>query len=191
MKHSALVVAALVAGFAGGLLGSLVIQRREAGPVGIIRARRFELVSQEGKVISFWGIDKGQNAVLAFGSYWPGPPPPGRPRWLNPDNPEEQRLAIGVVDDLPFMHQSGADGKTRVRLYLSLDGKPMLLMEDETGPRLSLGIVQSDAPSPEDNDWALIFNPERAVIGMITRKENGQMYVRGTFDVHRESVKYP
>jgi hypothetical protein len=78
-----------------------------------------------------------------------------------------------------------------VRMLLSTDGKPFLLMEDETGPRVSLGIEQSDTPGPDDNDWTLTFYPERARIGMFTEKVGGQKYVRGVFLVNKDKVKYP
>jgi hypothetical protein len=70
-------------------------------------------------------------------------------------------------------------------------GKPVLLMEDETGPRVLLGVEQSDTPGPGDNDWSLAFGPERARIGMYTEKHGGQTYVRGSFAVHKDKVKYP
>jgi hypothetical protein len=107
-------------------------------------------------------------------------------------DPETQRATIGVIDDDPFLYLTAADGKTRVRLYLSDYGKPILLMEDETGPRLSLGIEQSDTPGPQDNDWTLDFGPDsRARIGVYAEKEKGQRYVRGIFAVQREKMKYP
>jgi len=52
-------------------------------------------------------------------------------------------------------------------------------------------VEQSDTPGPQDNDWSLVFNPERARIGMYTEKSGGQTYVRGAFVVHHDKVKYP
>jgi hypothetical protein len=49
----------------------------------------------------------------------------------------------------------------------------------------------SDTPGPQDNDWSLAFYPERARIGMYTEKVGGQTYVRGSFAVHEDRVKYP
>lgn len=196
MKQSLLVVAALLAGFAGGVLGTqMVLARHDKGPAQSIRARGFELVNESGQTISYWGVDKAGNAVLAFASHWPvasgGPnDPTGRPPQPL-DNPDNQRTAIGVIDDSPFLMLRGPDGKTRVRLYLSMYAKPFLLMEDETGPRLLLGVQQSDTPGPQDNDWALDFGPSRAHIGMHTEVVDGQTYVRGNFRVQQDRVKYP
>ena len=196
MRQVFLVGAALFAGFVGGILGTGVMHTREQShPDRVVRARSFELMNEAGQAISFWGVDNAGNAVLAFGSNWPETPgggsaPPGRthPRL---DDRHNQRAAIGVIDDIPFLHLTGADGKTRVRLYLSDYGKPFLLMEDETGPRVALGVDQSDTPGPDDNDWALTFYPERVWLGMKAEKDGGQMYVRGGFSVDKGRAKYP
>ncbi len=201
VKQTILVVAALAAGFVGGIASTFALRgytqpRQEQ----VLRARSFELVDDAGRVISYWGVDDGHNVVLAFGSR-PGtllaegaPRPVHAPHGLH--NPENQLSAIGLLgNDSPFLKQRGADGKTRVRLYLSDYAKPFLLMEDETGPRVSLGINQSDTPGPNDNNWALVFGSDQedeiAQIGMATEKVGGTTNVRGTFLVHRERVKYP
>ena len=114
---------------------------------------------------------------------------PGHPP-LKLDDPHNQRAAIGVTDDSPFLEFRGANGETRARLDLSIYGKPALLMRDETGPRVLLGIDQSDTPGPQDNDWALSFYPERVWLGMHTFKEQGQTYVQGGFSVNRDKLKY-
>lgn len=196
MKQILTIVAALLAGFVGGILGTRVAPaRHEGSPEQIVRARSFELVNKSGQAISYWGVDKGDNAVLAFASHWPatsgGPHDPSGPPPQPLDNPRNQRMAIGVIDDSPFLIVRGADGKTRVRLLLSMYGKPVLLMEDETGPRVLLGVEQSDTPGPRDNDWSLAFFPERARIGMYTEKLGGQTYIRGSFGVRRDRAKYP
>jgi hypothetical protein len=194
MKQAFLVMAALLAGFIGGILGERVARtRQQPHTEQLVRARSFELVDETGKTISYWGIDKGNNAVLAFGSHWPLPPPAGvggqYPVGL--DDPHNQRAAIGVIDDGPFLFMRGADGKTRVRMYLSIDGKPILMMEDENSWRVALGIDQSDTPGPQDNDWALQFYPERVWLGMHTFKEGGQTVVQGGYSVNRDKLKYP
>lgn len=193
MKLSLVIVVALVAGLAGGAMGALWTRAGAQDPQQVLRARSFELVDNAGRVISFWGVDRGDNAVLAFGSRGLAPGgahPQGVPADL--ENPDNQLTMIGLQGaDSPMMKMSGADGGTRVRMYLSTNGKPLLLMEDETGPRVSLGIEQSDTPGPNDNDWALAFFPERARIGMFTETEGGQKYVRGVFLLNRDKVKYP
>jgi len=197
MKQASLVAAALLAGFVGGVVGGRATRSgSQPLPEQVIRARTFELVGKTGQVISYWGIDKGDNVVLAFGSRpgtvlaegaaRPGHIPPGL------DNPENQLSAIGLLaNDSPFVKFRGADGKTRVRLYLNDWAKPTLLMEDETGPRVALGIEQSDTPGPQDNDWVLSFGPGRARIGMYSEKEAGKTVVRGIFSIKRDKVMYP
>jgi hypothetical protein len=187
----------LIAGFVGGILGTLVFRPSgQPGPANVVRARSFELLNEAGQAISYWGSDDGQNVVLAFGSR-PGTVlaegaarPVKAPHGQH--NPENQLAAIGLLaNDSPFLQMRGEDGKTRVRLLLSDYAKPTLLMEDETGPRVSLGIEQSDTPGPSDNDWTLAFYPERARIGMFTEKLAGKTYVRGIFLLDRNEVKYP
>jgi hypothetical protein len=190
MKQIPMIAAALVAGFVGGILGARLAR---TGDQPVVRARNFELVDASGQAIAFWGVDKGQNAVLAFGSR--GLASGGvRPANVLPglEEPGNQLAAFGLQgNDSPLLKMSGVDGKTRARLYLSADGKPFFLLEDETGPRVSLGIEQSDTPGPDDNDWTLAFYPERARIGMFTEKQGGQKYIRGVFLVNRDKVKYP
>ncbi len=101
--------------------------------------------------------------------------------------------AVGLLaNDSPFLDMRGADGRTRVRMYLSDYAKPFLLMEDETGPMISLGVEQSDTPGPDDKNWILDFGPDsRARMGMYTEKEGRQTYVRGIFSVKEDKVKYP
>lgn len=57
-----------MAGFFGGILSSRVMPIREHTGREVIRARSFELVNETGEVISLWGVDQGQNAILAFAS---------------------------------------------------------------------------------------------------------------------------
>src|SRR5580704_15102974 len=65
MKQIPMIAAALVAGFVGGILGARLAR---TGDQPVVRARNFELVDASGQAIAFWGVDKGQNEVLAFGS---------------------------------------------------------------------------------------------------------------------------
>lgn len=198
MKRTVPILAALLAGFVGGVFGTFLIRAHDqAYPERVIRARSFELVDDAGRVISYWGIDKGQNVVLAFGSR-PGTRlmegaarPVHAPFGLY--NPHNQLAAIGLLaNDSPSLTLRGADGKIRATLYLSDWAKPGLIMEDETGPRVGLGVEQSDTPGPQDNDWTLDFSPDsRARIGMYSEKVGGQRYVRGIFSVREDRVKYP
>lgn len=196
MKRILLVAAVLLAAFAGGIFGSLVMRtREEERSEQVIRGHRFELTDDSGRVVSFWGIDNGQNAVLAFGSHRPrtqqGGGAAGNHSPSRLDDPSNQRAAIGVIDDSPFVNLRGPNGETLARLDLSIYGKPALWMADETGPRMHLGVEGSDTPGPQDNDWSLAFYPERARIGMYTEKAGGETYVRGSFAVHEDRLKYP
>jgi hypothetical protein len=56
-------------------------------------------------------------------------------------NPNNQLAVFGLQnDDSPLLKMSGADGSSRVRMYLRSDGKPMLIMGDESGSQAALGI---------------------------------------------------
>jgi hypothetical protein len=194
MKNVFLIVAALVAGFLGGVLGTRLTRAgEESRTERTVRARSFELMDENGRVVSFWGVDKRKQTVLAFRSRRsvPSEGPEGSPRSPGLDDPLNQGTAIGMIEDSPFLKFRVADGTTRMRLYLTPWHKPILIMEDETGPRVGLGINQSDTPSTDDNDWALRFDPERSSIGMFSRQEGGQKYVRGFFSLSKDKVKYP
>lgn len=187
------ILGALAAGFVGGVVGARVAGTGERDPRAVVRARSFELVNETGQTISFWGVDNIQHAVLAFGSRGlvvDRAHPSGMPAELR--NPDNQLTAFGLQgNDSPILKMSAADGKRRVSLLLSQDGKPVLTMNDETGPRVSLGIEQSDTPGPQDNNWSLLFAPEMARIGMGIEERGGETYLRGVFFVSRDRVKYP
>lgn len=194
MKISLILVAALTAGFIGGVLGVRMAPPGDRGrAVSEIRARAFELVDGDGKVISYWGVDKGGDAVLAFSSHWSVPPPGGGTGHANHGltDPEDQRLSIGVIDDSPFLFFTGPDRKRRMSLSLNIFQKPILWMGDETGGRLFLGIQQSDTPGPQDNDWALDFEPNMARIGMFNEQEGRQTYLRGFLFISKDKVTFP
>ena len=196
MKQVVFIVAALLAGFVGGVVGASVMRIQEQSrPERLLRAHGFQLVDEAGRAVSYWGLDKDHNPALAFGVHWPrGPAPGGAPSQapLALDDPDNQLAAIGVVGDDPFLCFRAPDGKTRVRLYLGMFKKPVLLMEDETGPRMSLGVQGSDTPGPQDNNWGLEFIPDRAGLGMFASKLEGQTYVQGYFYVKQgDPVKYP
>ncbi len=194
MKQVLLIVVAASVGFAGGIVGARMFPSQTGQtPARVLRAHSFELVNDSGQVVSFWGIDKGKQVVLAFGNSHqktdvkdPIPPEEGL------DEPSHQRTAIGLLGDgSPFLALQARDGKPRERLSLTEYDKPILLMDDETGVRVSLGLAQSDTPGPRDNDWSLDFYPRRASIGMYNIHEGDQVYVRGFVSVHKDNVKYP
>jgi hypothetical protein len=68
MKPLIVVVTALFAGFAGGVVGTLAVRPREQPRIEqVVRARSFELVDKNGSALSYWGVDKQDNVVqVAF-----------------------------------------------------------------------------------------------------------------------------
>ncbi|MCC6366901.1 MAG: hypothetical protein IT165_25550 [Bryobacterales bacterium] len=191
MSKATVILAALIGGFLGGLLSGPLARRNGEEPRPVVRARSFELVDKDGRVISFWGVDGGENVVLAFGSRGLAQ---GGTRGHSPlglSNPENQLTAIGLLgEDSPMLKMRGTDGKPRVRLLLNTDGKPVLTMEED-GLGLSLGVEQSDTPGPEDNNWSLVFSRERARIGMGVARMGRQRMVRGVLFVNPTAVRYP
>ena len=192
MKQIVVILGALIAGFVGGVFGTLATRTRESPiPIQSIRARRFELVNERGQVISFWGAGENDGVILAFGKRPSAEGNAADSTLASLVDSVNQLQAIGILgDDTPFLRMRALDKKQRLSITLSTDGKPTLLMGDAIGTRLSLGLEHSDTPGPQDNDWSLAFVPDVARIGLHSQKENGQAYVRGVF-VHTEKVKYP
>jgi len=195
MKAAQVALVALSSGFVGGVLGTLTVRAIEPKVAQTVRARSFELVNQAGTAISFWGFDKRSNVVLTFGALpevkrHTGRVPVSGLGTPGLDNPNNQLATIGLNGgDTPFLEFNGADEWPRAKLFLRDDGKPILLMEDDTGPRLSLGLYQSDTPGPEDNDWALVFDDDRARIGMRTEKIEGVRYIHGFLGVDKDKER--
>jgi hypothetical protein len=194
MKNFLLILGALVAGFVGGILGTgTVHSHRQENPEEVVRARRFELMDRGGRAISYWGFDKNDDVALVFGSNWAAGRPNGGPRPGGLDIPDNQRAALGVVDDSAYLIFRGADGKQRVYLALNFFEKPALVMGDETGGRLSLGVQQSDTPGPRDDAWFLEFLPNRAVMGTYSLPKAGKWYVKSLMRANpkEDVVEYP
>ena len=192
MKSTLIITSAIIAGFIGGVTAEVVVHAYEGARVeDVVRAHSFALVDRTGHAISYWGIDNGKNIVLAFGR----PTIEGRTPMSgnsDPKIPADQMEAIGLqANSMPILTMNAGERKPRISMYLSLWGKPVLLMEDDTGPRLALGVDQSDTPGPEDNNWFLTFEPDRARIGMYTEELDGETYVRGGFGIRQDRVKYP
>jgi hypothetical protein len=195
MKQLILILACVMAGAVGGVLAAMAVQARADHRVrDVVRARQFELVDQTGKPISYWGIDKQKQVVLAFGLEHTKQAAVGVSqaaaqglRWY-----PEPRTSIGLLGDgSPFVTLSAADGTSRLRLYLSEHDKPLLLLDDKHGVRVSLGIEEGDTDNPDADDWALDFHPGRARIGMYTVREGEQKYLRGFVTAQKDRVKFP
>ena len=191
MRLTLTIAVALIGGIIGGIGTVLVMHFREGPsvPAQVLRAHSFELMDPSGHIISYWGTDSQGNIMLAFGNRIGRANPSSQ---LDPKDPKDQMTAIGLQKNgLPILEMSALEGQTRLRMYLNPYGKPLLLMEDETGPRISLGVEQSDTPGPQDNDWFLSFYPDRARIGMFTQSVGGRTYVKGGVAIHENNVKYP
>ena len=187
MKQSLLIIAALLAGFLGGVIGT-VLTREDARPRTVVRAHSFELIGDDGRAISFWGVGKDKYAVLAFGSNRTAPMAGGT-RAFDLHDPRNQRASLGVVDDSPFLYFRAPDGEPRMSLSLSTFQKPILWMGDETGGRVWLGVQQSHTAGLQDGTWALNFGPEKARIGMAQVEAGGREYFEGFFFVSKDKVR--
>jgi hypothetical protein len=174
-----------------GAYAYLHLQSAKTEKATIVRASRFELTDGTGRVVAFWGIDRGNNTVLAFlpkggaGDVGPngGLKSPAEPAGFTRQNPNEA-FAVGLMSSqVPFMNLVGKDGNSRALLYLTDQQKPVLHMSDgRTEGRLMLGFVSSDAPSAGDDEWALLFRgPDVAGIGSLKDPANGKY--RGYFSV--------
>jgi hypothetical protein len=191
MRQTSVIIAALFAGFVGGWLGARLSRTAEQNRAQhVVRARSFELVDETGKAISIWGVNRQGHTLLAFLGSETVPGEKGE-HSVGLDNLVNLRAAFGTHGVFPSLTFTGTDGKTRLMLYLGGWDKPLLWMGDETGMRVALGNTVSDTPSAEDNDWALTFEPHRAWIGMYSRPEGGQRYVKGLLSVSKDKVKYP
>ena len=158
--------------------------------VPVIRSSRFELVDRSGRVVAFWGTDRGNNLVLAFlqkGQQG------GRPEEYLPFSQSDftmqdrnEAFAVGMLStQVPFMNLQAKGGSSRALLYLTEYQKPVLVMSDEKFEgRLMLGFSSNDSPSPADDDWALAFRgPDVAGIGSI--KDPVDHKYRGFLSVER------
>jgi hypothetical protein len=197
MKALLGIAMAVIAGFIGGVAGTLAVLHHDQPVVQkSLRAREFELVDENGQVVSIWGIDQYHNPLIAFTPS--GVNKEERPyvgfsgHRLSLDDRESQRVGIGLTGaGDPFFMFLGHDEKPRASLYVNSDGKSNFLLHDENSWRVSLGIRTSDTPGPADNDWGLDFYPERAGLGMASMKRGKQSYVHGNFFVHQDEVPFP
>jgi hypothetical protein len=196
IKTICTLIAALLLGFVGGIIGTLMVLHREKASIQQeVRARRFELVDENREVLSVWGTDHLHNPLLAFAPSGVGKE--DRPgvgylgHNLSLDDADSQRVGIGLTaDGDPFFKFRGHDEKPRASLYVDSNGKPEFTLSDETTWRVALGIRGSDTPGPQDNDWGLDFYPERAGIGMTCVKRGAQTMVHGYSYVHKDDTPF-
>ena len=181
-------------GFIGGYAYSHSQFAQEPRPA-TLRSSRFELIDSTGKVVAFWGTDKGNNSVLAFLQNHPSENSSGLPTRATSQtrftgqNPDEA-FAVGMLSThVPFMNLLASDGTSRALLYLTKEQKPIFNMSDERSEsRLELGFISSDAPAAGDDDWALRFRaPDVAGIGSM-RDPTDHKY-RGYLSVERNPTR--
>jgi hypothetical protein len=188
MRPLYLVSIAFAAGVLGGVLGTQ-ITRWSAEPNGtVVKARQFELIDERGNIVAFWGSDQNSNAVLAFAKSRQS----GQPPSADLKDPKNQRMSVGVLaDGSPLLSFMGNDGQARLRGLLTEYDKPILMLEDAGGPRVSLGIQQSDTHDPADDNWALTFEPEtdKATIGIIKDPISKHLY--GGLWINGSKIKLP
>jgi hypothetical protein len=160
----------------------------QGAQTGAIRARRFELTDERGRTIAVWGTDSQGSAVLAFSK------PRGKDDQaaVDLDDPRNQRASMGVRPwGSPWIGFMGSDAQPRLEISLRQYEKPLLVLGDQSGGRVSLGIDEGDAPGPATDDWSLTFHPEyRAAIGMVKLHGKGQKRLTGFWSINNEPMKF-
>jgi len=143
--HIPTLLLAMGLGFIGGYTANIVGVARQTHASDTLQAKRFELLDDSGARVAFWGSDKeSHEIVLAFAA------------------PDGNKLAALGVNSArrAFMNFNGSDGKRRFTVELADPSeKPSLALSDNTYEgRVTLGFLQTDYPSPSDDDWGLIFS---------------------------------
>jgi hypothetical protein len=162
-----------------GAWGYVYFQGQPNSENRTVRATRFELTDHEGRVLATLDKDANGDTVLSFLT-----------------EQSSQRETKGRVASFgasrkgdPFIRFAGIDGRARLLMHLIQQDKPVLLMSDGAFEgRLLLGFVTADAPSPKDDDWALLFKgPSVAGIGSIKNPSSGrhQGFVFGALRSHQ------
>ncbi len=131
----------LTAGFLGGMLSSkLATVRPVQAESSSVRAQRFELVDESGKLVSAWGRFDGKDALFFFDEQ-------GRQR---------AEFSFSRSSQTHMLIFRGADSRLRVTLTSDLRGKSALnLGDEELESRVLLGYIGDDSPSPNSDAWGL------------------------------------
>jgi len=173
-----LIAIPLMAGLLGGVLAvQLSPSKVEAAQPNIVRATRFELVDESGKVKAFLGYD-GTESVIAF---------------LNRDGKIRVKLGMSLELGDQILTFLGTDGRSRVTITTDAYGKPSLNMGDESSEsRILLGFIPNDTPSPQDDAWGLVLlQPGKfsdwAHIGTLRDPRSGKL--RASIAISREDGK--
>jgi hypothetical protein len=169
MKNLVLIIAAMLAGFTGGILSQKVSHISARTRDVTVQATRFEVVDRTGNVLASWGKDNNDNLFLGF-------------RQLRtPPRPNSDLLLLGVRSDgSPIMQLTGSDGQPRAALSLTIFEKPVLQLGDGKNTRILLGHASTDAPQQTDDDWALSFYRAKSIeassasIGLLGLPKSGE-----------------
>jgi len=137
----------LLFAYFAGILGSVTANLfmpglAQAAHAPIVRATRFELVDESGVARAFLEFER-----------------PGRPRLRIAAESGTDEVSIGVTGPgQGYLALNGRDGRPRFTVHMAYQGKPVLLMgDDESSSKVTLGSVQPDALDPNLDFWALSF----------------------------------
>jgi len=153
-KYGAIFVIAI----AGGFLGSSLHERVSADS-DVVRAKRYEVIGQSGKVLSYWGPDSNpglqseipKGVLLVF---------------MDPDGVRRAQIGSSIGNYAPELLFYGRQGPSeggprspepRFRIGLGYNDDPLLTMLDGRARRVLLGAYHGDAPSAQEDDWRIAF----------------------------------
>jgi hypothetical protein len=142
IKETLRIAIALLAGFVGSQIhtGSIPVT---AASDTVLRAQRFELLDDSGRVVAYWASEPRQGPYLCL---------------LNRDG--SKATVWGLHDGYqPFLDMLATDSTPRLTIRLETeDQRPLLAMSDSKWEgRMLLGFIAPDYASPTWDNWALVF----------------------------------
>jgi hypothetical protein len=145
---------------AGGFLGSS-LHERVGTDSDVVRAKRYEVIGQSGKVLSYW--DPDSNPRLQ----------PETPKglllvFMDPDGVRRAQIGSSIGSYAPELLFYGRQGPSesrpresprepRLRIGLGYNDDPLLTMLDGSTRKVLLGAYHGDAPSAQKDDWRITF----------------------------------
>jgi hypothetical protein len=155
-KYGAIFVIAV----AGGFLGSS-LHERVSPDSDVVRAKRYEVIGQSGKVLSYWGPD-GDPRLQS------GTPKGVLLVFMDPNGVRRAQIGSSIGSYAPELLFYGEQGPSesrpretspepRFRIGLGYNDDPLLTMLDGRAQRVLLGAYHGDAPSPQEDDWRIAF----------------------------------
>jgi hypothetical protein len=166
-QYGGLLLVTVLVGFIGGvganwvLMGALARARETCELPPVIRAERFEVVAQDGKVRATLGIGSAaasglvlsDGLVLTDKNGHPraslGLAADGAPGLILYDPGLRYRVALDVAPDgAPALALAGKEGRTRAELILPSEGGPGLILYDSwLRPRATLDVSSDGVPA--------------------------------------------